>query len=69
MVREYEEQDGRIRYRHLTENLGISDNTNAALALASGDYVGLMDHDDLLLPGALFEIVGTLNEYGGADGF
>ena len=67
VVREYEEQDERIRYRHLTENLGISDNTNAALALASGDYVGLLDHDDLLLPGALFEILRALNENGGAD--
>ncbi|MEI3526423.1 MAG: glycosyltransferase [Eubacteriales bacterium] len=69
VVREYEEQDGRIRYRHLAENLGISDNTNAALALASGDYVGLLDHDDLLLPGALFEILmGTQRERRGGRG-
>ncbi len=67
VVREYEKKDSRIKYRHLTENLGISDNTNAALALASGDYVGLLDHDDLLLPGALFEILRLLNESGGAD--
>lgn len=52
-VKEYEKKNSRIKYRHLTENLGISDNTNAALALATGDYVGLLDHDDLLLPGAL----------------
>ena len=66
-VKEYEKKNSRIKYRHLTENLGISDNTNAALALATGDYVGLLDHDDLLLPGALFEIVEALNESGGAD--
>ena len=62
---EYARQDSRVRYRRLSENLGISGNTNAALAEASGDYVGLLDHDDLLLPGALFEIVRALNIDGG----
>ncbi len=67
IVQAYEKKDSRIRYRHLTENLGISDNTNAALDLAAGDYVGLLDHDDLLLPGALFEIVKAWNEEGETD--
>ncbi len=48
-------KDPRIHYGKLEENRGISANTNAALALAGGDYIGLMDHDDLLHPAALYE--------------
>lgn len=64
---DYARKDSRLRYGRLPENKGISENTNAALSMASGDFVGLLDHDDLLLPGALFEIVRVLNEAGGAD--
>ncbi len=49
-------QDPRICYQRLPENLGISGNTNAALAMASGDYIALLDHDDLLAPQALAEV-------------
>ena len=54
--------DNRIKYKKLSENLGISDNMNAALDLVTGEYVGLFDHDDLLTPDALFEIVSILQE-------
>ena len=64
---EYAARDSRIRYQKLEKNLGISGNTNAALANAAGAYVGLLDHDDLLLPGALFEIVRALNDGQPAD--
>ena len=64
---EYARRDSRVRYQKLEKNLGISENTNAALAIAQGEYVGLLDHDDLLLPGALFEIVRALNEGEPAD--
>lgn len=47
-------EDARIRYQKLPENKGISENTNAALAMASGDYVCLLDHDDLLSPRTLY---------------
>jgi len=67
IVAEYEAKDARVKYQKLTENKGISENTNEALKLASGVYVGLLDHDDILLPGALFEVVKALNEAGGAD--
>lgn len=40
--------DSRIIYKRLEENKGISENTNAALAFATGDYIGLLDHDDIL---------------------
>ena len=48
--------DNRIRYKVLNENRGISDNTNEAIAMASGTYIGLFDHDDLLTEDALYEV-------------
>lgn len=48
--------DDRICYYHLTENGGISENTNQALQYAKGDYIGLLDHDDVLTPDALYEM-------------
>lgn len=48
--------DSRIRYQVLEQNLGISDNTNAAIRMAAGEYVALFDHDDLLAENALFEV-------------
>lgn len=48
VLRSYAEMDSRIRYQDLKENLGIAENTNAAFAMAKGDFVGLLDHDDLL---------------------
>lgn len=49
--------DGRIRYMRIPENGGIAANTNKALELAWGDYVGLLDHDDVLTDNALHEMV------------
>ena len=51
-----------IKYIRLKENKGISENTNAALALATGDYIGLLDHDDVLLYDALFHVRQKLEE-------
>lgn len=48
--------DERIQYQHLRENGGIAENTNAALRMATGDWVALLDHDDFLEPDALFLI-------------
>ena len=53
--------DKRIRYYRLAGNGGISENTNAALGLATGDYIGLLDHDDFLTPNALFEMASCLD--------
>lgn len=55
-------RDKRIIYKRLKENLGISMNTNAALEMASGEFIMLSDHDDILEPDALFEMVKALNE-------
>lgn len=55
-------KDKRIKYKYIGENKGISGNTNEALTLATGDYIGLLDHDDLLPIFSLYEIVKTINE-------
>lgn len=54
------EKDRRIKYKKLDTNLGISGNTNAALEMATGSYLALLDHDDMLHPGALFENMRTI---------
>lgn len=58
----YHQQDSRIKYKILEKNLGIAGNTNGALELATGEYIGLFDHDDLLTPNALYEVVNALQE-------
>ena len=50
----------RISYKKLKDNKGISENTNAAIRLAMGDYIMLCDHDDVLAPDALFHIVKAI---------
>ena len=55
-------RDSRIKIAHLPRNLGISGASNAALALATGEFIGLLDHDDVLAPSALFEVVRALND-------
>lgn len=60
ILTEYAAKDLRVRFRNLTENRGIADNTNAALKMAQGEFVGLLDHDDLLAPNALYEIALAL---------
>ena len=64
IARSYAENDERIIYRHLPENKGISGNTNAALTLAEGDFIALLDHDDVLHPSALYAYVREINEKG-----
>ena len=61
-MKEYPKKDERIKYKIIGKNKGISGNTNEALSLATGDYIGLLDHDDLLPKFSLFEIVKTINE-------
>ena len=55
-------EDHRILDRKLTKNEGISGNTNAALAMATGEYVALFDHDDLLMPNALYEMAKAIEK-------
>ena len=62
-----EKQETRIIYQHLEKNLGIAENTNAGLAIATGEWIGLLDHDDLLAPEALFEMVAKMNQDAGLE--
>lgn len=55
-------KDSRIKVVDVVENEGIAQNTNRALDIATGEYVGLLDHDDLLEESALYEIVKRINE-------
>lgn len=56
-----QKKDSRIKYKRLESNDGISGNTNQALDMATGDYVVLCDHDDMITPDAFFRIVEALN--------
>ncbi len=63
ILSEYEKEK-RIRYQKLAENRGISENTNQGLEMAEGAYIALLDHDDVLVPSALYEMVKKINETG-----
>ncbi|MBQ6036363.1 MAG: glycosyltransferase family 2 protein [Lachnospiraceae bacterium] len=65
----YVRQDARVRVKTLAENAGISGNTNEAYAMAQGEYIALLDHDDTLEPDALFEYVKELNAHPETDVF
>lgn len=62
MVKELQEQYDNIIYKRLDSNDGISENTNKGLEIATGDYIGLLDHDDLITADALYYIVEKINE-------
>ncbi|WP_097003434.1 glycosyltransferase family 2 protein [Lacrimispora amygdalina] len=62
VLKRYAIKDERIRYVILGENKGIAGNTNAAIEMATGDFVVLADHDDTLAPDALFECVKAINK-------
>lgn len=56
-------QDERIKTVSLDKNYGIAGNMNEAIKLATGDFIGLYDHDDTVTPDALYEFVKVLNEH------
>ena len=62
-LKKYIEQDERIKYKFLGENKGIAGNTNAAIEMATGEYIALLDHDDILADYALYEVVYALNKF------
>ena len=67
ILNEYAAKDQRIRVRLLDKNLGIAGASNAALSMATGDFIGLLDHDDELSPAALLEVAALLNEHPDTD--
>lgn len=66
-IREWMKKDERIRYRVLPHNLGIAQNTNAAIEMAEGDYIAFLDHDDELTLDALYWCVNAINQHIHAD--
>lgn len=58
----YAQKDPRICYRKLEKNMGISGNTNACIEMSTGDYIALFDHDDLLHPAALHDVMKEICE-------
>ena len=71
IVREYQQKNQRIGYKKI-ENRGIAANTNAAAALAVGEYLALADHDDILAPHAMYSMgkaILELRRRGEPDGF
>lgn len=62
LLDEFTQKDQRFRVIHLAENLGISGNTNQVLHIAQGEFAALLDHDDLVSPDMLFDVVSALNQ-------
>ena len=54
---DYARRDNRVKYHKLDENMGIADNTNRCMELATGEYIGLLDHDDILHPSAAYKVI------------
>jgi O-antigen biosynthesis protein len=69
LLRHWSSTDARIYVDRLTSNLGIAENTNRALHAALGDFVALVDHDDLLAPFALYQLALAIRENPGAEIF
>lgn len=51
----------KIVYKNISQNLGISENTNVAISFSTGDYVAFCDHDDVISIDALYEVVKAIN--------
>ena len=64
ICKKYADGDKRIKYEKLEKNLGISENSNACIRMATGEYIALFDHDDLLHPSALYEVMRAICEHG-----
>ncbi len=63
VITEYAPKDERVIYHHLKKNGGISENTNEAIALATGEFIVLLDQDDLITPDAIYELTKAVNEH------
>ncbi|MGH2692269.1 MAG: glycosyltransferase [Actinomycetota bacterium] len=66
-LRRYRRGEPRIKLAFLKRNRGIVAASNAALSMATGEFMALLDHDDVLQPEALFEVVKALNEHSDAE--
>lgn len=64
VVEETGERESRVRYLRLSRNDGISENTNVGIRQAQNEYIGLLDHDDILEKNALFEMAARIEQAG-----
>jgi glycosyltransferase involved in cell wall biosynthesis len=67
LIDQYARQDARFKVVNLERNLGIAGNTNAAIAITAGEYIGFLDHDDLLAPFAMYEVALRLRSDSSVD--
>ncbi|MBF6025826.1 glycosyltransferase family 2 protein [Lysobacter niastensis] len=63
LLAQYAQKDARIQVRYRTEHGHICASSNDAIAMAEGEYVGFLDHDDELSPDALYEVAKALHEH------
>ncbi len=64
ICKKYAKRDKRLKYKKLEKNEGIGGNTNRCIEMAGGDYIALLDHDDVLHPAALFEVMSAICDQG-----
>lgn len=69
IIKEYAQKDDRIKFYFRKENGHICRASNSALQLADGEFIALLDHDDVLWPNALYEVVRAINQSSDADFF
>ena len=69
ILKHWQAREPRLRLQRLENNLGISENSNRAFELATGDFVAPLDHDDVLTPFALFELAKAIRESPGTQIF
>ena len=62
VIEKYRQNDKRIVYKKLEKNEGIAGNTNQAIAMATGDYIAFLDHDDIITADALYEMAKQITE-------
>lgn len=62
VIKKFAEKDNRIKYKFLKSNKHIANATNEAIMISTGEFVSLLDHDDILYSNALYEIVKLLND-------
>jgi GT2 family glycosyltransferase len=67
VLKKYAQSDNRIKVKFLNKNKGIAGNSNEALRMATGDYIALLDHDDVLFFEALYKVVKAINQFLDAD--
>jgi GT2 family glycosyltransferase/glycosyltransferase involved in cell wall biosynthesis len=67
ILQRWKSRDERIRMERLEQNLGIAENTNRALQMATGDFIACLDHDDVLAPFALYQLARAATEHPDAD--